>query len=306
MLLSKIKIATLSTLLFLSLAVSAQAEINVVTTIRPLHSIVSNIMQGVGTPKLLMRTTVSPHDFTLKPSNIRTLNQADIIFWIGPSLETRLAKSIRNAGKSVHVVELMKSPKIKTLDIRATEDAHDHGHNHNHDAADPHIWLNTQNAIAIASSVRIAMSKLDPNKEEIYTKNFNKFAARMAQIQESIRSKLKTVLKERFITYHDSVHYFEEEFGIDGHGAVAPSTEHRPGAKRISDLRKMIKAKNIACIFSQPYYNQKILQSIAKRSQAKIASLDTIGHSLKPGSKLYEDLMLNISNSIHNCLSRSD
>jgi zinc transport system substrate-binding protein len=300
---SKIKIATLSTLLFFSLPVGAQAEINVVTTIRPLHSIVSTIMQGVGTPKLLMRTTVSPHDFTLKPSNIRTLNQADIIFWIGPSLESRLAKSIRNAGTSVQVVELMKSPKIKTLEIRGTDGAHDHNHGHNHDAADPHIWLNTQNAIAIASSVRSAMSKLDSTKAEIYSKNFNKFAARMTQIQANIRSKLKTVLKERFITYHDSVHYFEQEFGLDGHGAITPSSEHRPGAKRISDLRKMIEAKKITCIFSQPYYNQKILHSIAKGSQTKIASLDTIGHSIKPGSDLYENLVLKISNSIHDCLS---
>jgi zinc transport system substrate-binding protein len=296
----KAKTTVLSTLFYLSVAAGAQAEINVVTTIRPLHSIVSNIMQGIGTPNLLMRSTVSPHDFTLKPSNIRTLNQADIIFWIGPSLETRLAKSIRNASKSARVVEILKSPNIKILEIRTTEDAHDH--DHNHDEADPHIWLNTQNAIAIASSVRSAMSELDPTKAGTYTKNFNEFVARMAQIQASISSNLKPVLKERFITYHDSAHYFEEEFGLDGRGAVTPSSEHRPGAKRISELRKLIKAKNITCIFSQPYNNQKILQSIAKRSQAKIATLDTIGHAMKPGPKLYEELMLNLSSSIHNCL----
>ena len=145
-----------TTAALLSLTVFAHAEVpEVVTSIKPLHSIASAVMEGVGTPQVLIDGASSPHGYALKPSQASLLQGADVVFWVGPELAPSLKKPIENMAKNAVTVELIEAPEIHQLDVRegATFDAHDHhhddggeedehaGHDHDHDhdhAADEH------------------------------------------------------------------------------------------------------------------------------------------------------------------------
>ncbi len=286
----KFNFFTLALLAGLLFASPAASELKVVTTIKPLHSIVSNIMLGAGEPVLLMRSAISPHDYKLKPSDIRTLHQANVIFWVGPALEHKLTKAIQQSSQAVEVVALMTSEKL-TLSKHI-----------GHEAADPHIWLSVKNARAIATIVQRTLSSADTGNAALYLRNLKKFEASLTILRQEISSGLSLVLNSPFIVHHDGLLYFEKEFGLNNQGAVLISSEHRPGAKRIATIRQLIKSQHIACVFGEPQYSQKLLKTITAHSAAKIGVIDLIGVKLTPGPDLYASLMRNLMTSFKSCL----
>ena len=77
----------------------AAAEIDVVASIKPVHSLVASVMEGVGEPILLVKGTGSEHSYSLRPSEARALEQAEVVFWVGETMETFLIKPLRGAGR---------------------------------------------------------------------------------------------------------------------------------------------------------------------------------------------------------------
>ena len=97
---------------------SAKAEVNVVTTIKPLHSLVSSVMKGVGEPSLIIEGTNNPHTFVFKPSHAKMLQEADLIFWVGEDIESFLVKPLGSIAKKAEKIELMEIKGIKKLKFR--------------------------------------------------------------------------------------------------------------------------------------------------------------------------------------------
>jgi zinc transport system substrate-binding protein len=119
----------------------ASAAPDVVVSIKPVHSLVASIMKGVGEPSLIVEGAASPHTYTLKPSNARALENADLIFWVGPGLEAFLEKPLEALPKDAKVVELEDADGLTKLPFRegGAFEGHDHGehaggdHSHGHD-----------------------------------------------------------------------------------------------------------------------------------------------------------------------------
>ena len=97
---------------------SARAELKVVTTIKPLHSLISNVMDGVGEPSLIIEGSTSPHSFVLKPSHAKMIEQADIIFWIGEDIETFMEKPLESIAKNAKKISFMELTSIEKLKFR--------------------------------------------------------------------------------------------------------------------------------------------------------------------------------------------
>ncbi|WP_411037105.1 zinc ABC transporter substrate-binding protein ZnuA [Shinella sp. BYT-45] len=135
----------LSTALLAAGASAAKAETpNVVVSIKPIHSLVAAVMQGVGEPGLIVEGGASPHTYSLKPSNAALLQDADVIFWVGHGLEAFLEKPLETLGSKATVVELEDAPGLEKLPFREGgpfeahthegEEGHDHAHEgHSHD-----------------------------------------------------------------------------------------------------------------------------------------------------------------------------
>lgn len=138
------RVALLGALIAIAPAAVAQAEIRVVASIKPVHSLVSGVMAGVGTPALIVEGAGSPHTYSLKPSQAREMQDADMIFWVGHTLEPFLEKPLDSLGGDARVVELMDTDGLTHLDIReggafeGHDHGDDHGHGHAHEKDDHH------------------------------------------------------------------------------------------------------------------------------------------------------------------------
>ena len=314
----------LSTLLFSGFSFNVFAEIKVVTTIQPLHSLISNVMGDTGKLNLILEGTASPHSFTLKPSHAKMLQNADVIFWIDKDLESFLEKPLKSIPKKAKVVHLMDLSSLEILKFREKniygghddhddhdkhghkEDKHDkhddhdkHGHAHAHGEFDVHIWLDPVNAKKIVEEVEHELSELDPKNAKIYKQNAKntqkKLDAMIVDINKSINKKAS------FVTFHDAYQYFEKRFGVESLGALTINTDVQPGAKQIAEIQDLVEDRKIKCIFSEPQFNPKLINMIAKNTGAKTGILDPLGSSYKPGKNLYFNLINDLYKNLNNC-----
>ena len=138
------KFLKLTITLFFTFAInfSANAEIKVVASIKPIHSLASYLMDGVGKPDLIVDGYNSPHGFALKPSHAKMLQNADLVFWVGEDLEAFLEKPLKSLAKKAEKIELMEIKGLKKLEFRERnifEDHDDHKeHGHKEDKHDDH------------------------------------------------------------------------------------------------------------------------------------------------------------------------
>ena len=296
-----------------------RAEIKVVTTIKPLHSLVANVMEGVGEPSLIIEGSTSPHSFTLKPSHAKLLEEADIIFWVGEGIETFMERPLESIVKNAEVVEFMEIESINKLKFREEsifEDHDDHdghdehddeheghddhdGHGHAHGEFDAHIWLDPMNAKEMVLEIAHELSHLDPANEDKY--NVNAKATNLA-LDEMINDISQNINKDaKFVVFHDAYQYFEERFGVRAAGALTLNTDVLPGAKQIDEIQDVIKDRGINCIFSEPQFNPKIISTIAQDTNIKTGVFDPLGANIDSDKSLYFKLINNLSEELKDC-----
>lgn len=308
---------------FFSFLNTAQGEIKVVTSIKPLHSLVSYVMDGVGSPGLIVDGNDSPHTFQFKPVNAKMIQEADIIFWIGRDLETFLEKPLETIGQKAKIISFLESKEIEKLKYRENnifqdlelddhdshddhgkkEDAHskktDEHDDPGHGEFDPHIWTDPLNAKIMVELITKHLSEVDSKNKPIYEKNREKILAELDTMVEEINK--ETNKNGSFIVFHDAYQYFEKRFEVKVAGALMINPEVLPGAKQLASIREEIKTKKINCIFSEPQFNPSIPQAIAQDTNIKISVMDPLGSNLDSGKDLYFKLIRNISASIKNC-----
>ena len=318
---------------------SLKAEIKVVVSIKPIHSLVSYIMDGVGTPDLIVDGYNSPHGFSLKPSHAKMLQEADMVVYVGEGIEEFLEKPLESISKNSVKFELMDQSGIKKLkfrernifgdhddhddhghgkkkkddhddhddhdehDKKAKKDDHDdHGHDdhgHGHGEFDPHIWLDPMNAKTIVKKVTNQLSKLDKENSAIYKANSKKALKELDQMIKEVKSDVNKDAK--VVVFHDAYQYFEKRFKVNIIGALTVNTDVLPGAEQLAEIREVIEHEKVTCVLSEPQFNPDIVETIAKDTNINMGVLDPLGATLTKGKTLYFDLIKNISTSIKNC-----
>jgi len=296
-----------------SLISSANSEVKVVTSIKPIHSLVSYVMDGIGKPDLIVDGYNSPHSFSLKPSHAKMLENADLVIWIGEDLEAFLEKPLDTIAKKAKNIEVKDLKGIQKLEFREKnifENHDDHkGHDdhkekddhkgHAHGKYDPHVWLDPINAKVIIKEITKQLVQLDSKNSSAYKSNSKKALMDIDKLTQNIKKDLNKDL--RFVVFHDAYQYFEKRFGIQVLGALTVNTDVMPGAEQLSEIREVIEHEKVNCLFSEPQFNPAIIESIAKDTNVKIGVLDPLGASLDKGKDLYFDLIKNISNSFKGC-----
>ena len=299
----------------LSLFSNAQAEIKVVASIKPIHSLVSYVMDGVGTPNILVDGSSSPHSFQLKPSHAKMLQDADIVFWIGEDLESFLETPLSSIATNAAKITLMELDDIELLKFREKHifDKHDdheehgeehaehedHHDEHNHGEFDIHFWLDPEIAKVMVKSIARELSDIDVANKSIYKANALKAIGELDELIEA--TKLKINKDASYVVFHDAYQYFEQRFGIEVLGALSVNPEILPGAKQLAEIREVIEHENVKCIFSEPQFNPSIAKTIAADMDVKAAVLDPLGAELEPGKDLYFDLIGDMASSFESC-----
>ena len=204
----------------------------VVTSIKPIHSLVAAIMQGVGTPELIVGGAASPHTYSLKPSNARTLQNAKVIFWVGPGLEAFLQKPLESLGSDASIAELDDAPGLTKLKFREggafephddgdEAEAHDHDHaeaaghddhDHAHGEFDTHLWLDPVNAKAMAAEIITTLVAADPANALTYQANAKTLDDKLDALDNELAATVAPVKDKPFIVFHDAYQYFEHRY----------------------------------------------------------------------------------------------
>lgn len=288
---------------------SLNAEVKVVTTIKPIHSLVAGVMDGLGSPSLIVDGSNSPHNFSLKPSHAKMIEDAEIIFWVGEDLETFMIKpleSIANNATKVSFMDLDNITKLKfkeenILEVEGYDDDHDDDDHDKHADGefDAHIWLDPKNAIEIVNEIAKTLSLKDPNNKNVYYSNAEKLNHSLNELIKKINLSINK--DARFIVFHDAYQYFEKRFDVSSAGALILNEEALPSAKKVSEIHKIIKKQNINCIISEPQFNPNIIKSIAQDSSILTRSFDPLGSSFDTNKNLYFEMILSLSNSLKDC-----
>lgn len=289
-------------------------ELNVVATIKPIHSIAASVMAGVGEPRLLIDGTASPHTFTLKPSDAKALSAARVVFRVSDGLEPFMIKVARSLPKSAKVVTLEKVPGLTLLEIRSggtfDDDDHTHGksgkhsHSHDHDknAIDGHLYLDPANAILIATHMAEVLSKADPASAERLKANAEAFGRDMRALMAELEARTKPLADRPFIVFHDAYQYFERRFGLEAAGSVTVSPDIAPSARRLSALRRKISALKAVCVFSEPQFEPRLVATITEKTNARRGVLDPLGVAIPAGVAHYPTLLRNLAADLEACL----
>ena len=321
---------------FLTLFTSANAEIKVVASIKPIHSLASYLMDGVAKPDLIVDGYASPHGFAMKPSHAKMLQDADIVFWVGEDLENFLEKPLDSIAAKAEKIELLEVKGLVKLKFRERnifddhDDHDDHGHKkkddhddhdhddhakkedghddhddhdghegHHHGEFDPHIWLDPINAKVILFEMSKHLIENDPTNETTYRANLGKAYKEIDKLTNDVTTELNESTAS--IVFHDAYQYFEKRFSVNILGAFTVNTDVLPGAEQLSEIREVIEHEKVACVFSEPQFNPDIIQAVAKDMNIKTGIVDPLGATLTPGKDLYFDLIKNMSKSFKGC-----
>ncbi len=291
-------------IILLWLPSTASAQARVVASILPVHALVAAVMDGVAEPELLIRGSASPHDYALRPSDVRALNDADVVFWIGPALEAFLERPLANS--SATSVPLMETPGLSLLPIRegGLWETDDHGHDHGHHGDfDAHLWLDPRRGTLLAERIAAVLSELDPANQIRYQRNTSLLQERLTLLEGELEDLLAPVKSLPYIVFHDAYQYFERRFGTTAVGSITLNPERSPGARRISEIRARITDGGVRCVFREPQFEPALVNILLEGTDARGGVLDPLGAELTRGPETYPALLRNLAESLQDCLS---
>lgn len=303
-------------------------EPKVVVTLKPVHSLVAQVMEGVGTPALVVDGAASPHTFTLKPSGAKAINEAGVFIRVSEAVEPFTRKIVAALPKSVALVSLSDVAGMKLLDQRhggafeehahddekghddhADKDGdHDKGGKHaehdddDHEAKDGHIWLDPANAKTIVEAVTKVLAETYPDHADKLKANSAAVLAKLDALTAEIETLVAPVKDKPFIVFHDATQYFENRFGLAAAGSITVSPDVQPSAKRLTAVRKKIGSLDAVCVFTEPGFQPKLVAAVTEGTKARSGTLDAEGQMLTPGKDLYGELMLGLARNIRTCL----
>lgn len=285
----RLRVLLASLLLF---PASLLAQPRVVVTILPIHSITAALMQDVGKPELLIPATSTPHHFTLRPSQRKSLEHAELIIWVGAPLEGFMPRILKSLPEEVDVLTLLES----------SEPGEQIPHEHSN-YQDPHIWLDPVRAIHLSERIRDALVAIDPEHSTQYRQNAMTLRSELEKLDAQLSTSLSEVRSQPFIVFHNAYGYLVDRYGLNQVGSVTLDEHHQPGGKHLQSLRKQIVSENVRCLFTEPQFTPAVVENLVSGTSTRTATLDPIGVDHAPGPGAYFKMMNALGHVLAQCLS---
>lgn len=279
----------------------------VVATIKPIHALVSGVMGETGEAVLLLRGANSPHHFELKPSQMRGLQRADVIFYVDDELEVFLRGAFRTLSARTKRVALARQRGIKLLSRRARSDPHDDHddhdhHHHDHGDEDMHIWLGPENARQMVKQIAEKLSEVYPQHRAAYAANARRLIKKIDDLDKELKTRLSAVRGKPFIVLHDAYQYFERAYGLKSVGSIMSVSANLPSPRRIKEARARLRRLNVGCVLREPQFSDRFIQAVIEGSSVKIGVLDPLGARLAAGEDMYFTLLRDLAENLERCL----
>ena len=314
--------------------VFATETTGVISTIQPINSLVSAVIGNTGKSITIIPSEQSPHDFKLKPSDVKVLQNGNIIFYVSNHLESSITKVLKNLPKNIKLINLMEESGVNHLAIRDNDawERHDHHGHDDHDDHDKHgkkhddhddhdkhgkkhddhddhekeddvhIWLSPDNAIKIVQKVNKVLSLYFPENSKIYNDNTTKFIDKIRNLKMELVKELSPIKNKPYIVFHDAYQYFEKTFELNAVGSVALEGDIASSPKQISIIKDKIVKSKASCVFQEPQFDSKLVKIVVEGTDAKIGTLDPLGVNISENKDFYLQLLTNMTKSLKECL----
>ncbi|MFB4359693.1 zinc ABC transporter substrate-binding protein ZnuA [Pantoea sp. BS_8] len=302
---------TLAALAFAT-AVALPAHANVVASIKPVGFIASAIADGVTPVEVLLPDGASEHDYALRPSDVKRLQNADLVVWVGPEMEAFMTKSAAALPEKKNL-EIVQIPGVKTMLLRGDEDddhddheaaEHDHDaeHHHHHGEFNMHLWMSPEIAQKTAVAIHEKLLELMPQDKAKLDANLQHFEAELADTDKRIISQLAPVKDKGYFVFHDAYTYFEKHYGLSPTGHFTVNPEIQPGAQRLHQIRTQLVEKKAVCVFAEPQFRPAVIDAVARGTQVRKGTLDPLGTDISLGKDSYVKFLSQLSSQYETCL----
>ena len=285
---------------------------DIVVTIKPLHSLVTGVVGNTAKTHLIVSGNQSPHGFKFKPSQMKLLNNAAVVFYIGDTFETFIEKAFDVIPSNVVKVPVAEKARLKMLPFREggpweedKHEGHDHGHEGHNDegSGDMHVWLDPNNAVKMIKAITRQLSKIYPENRDTYKTNARNYVNKIIAMDSELSAVLSSSKKTPFIVFHDAYQYFEKHYGLNGVGSITFDPHDFPSPKRLKEIRSKLNETSAACVFSEPQFSDRLVRTVIKGTSAKTALIDPLGSNIKDGPNLYFELLSGMAVSFKRCLN---
>ncbi|MDB5995397.1 MAG: zinc transporter substrate-binding protein [Pseudomonas sp.] len=284
---------------------SAQAEVKVLTSIKPLQLIAAAVQDGVAIPEVLLPPGASPHNYALRPSDVRKVQSVDLVYWIGPDMEGFLPRVLN--GRTLPSVAVQDLPGLKLR--RFAEDSHshaeeadEHDHDHRPGSLDAHLWLSPVNARVIAAKMANDLSEADPANAPRYQSNLKAFDERLDALDLRLKSRLAGIADKPYFVFHEAFDYFEDAYGLKHTGVFSVAAEVQPGAQHVAAMRTRLQEVGKTCVFSEPPLRPRLAETLVAGLPVKLAELDALGGYTPATAQGYEQVLEKLGNDLAGCL----
>jgi zinc transport system substrate-binding protein len=288
---------------------SAQAEVRVLTSIKPLQLIAAAVQDGVGSPEVLLPPGASPHHYALRPSDVRRVQEFDLLYWIGPDMEGFLPRVLKSRTLPVVAVQSLPGLHLRHFGSDSAsheadpEEGHDeHDHDHRPGSLDAHLWLSSVNARVIAAKMAADLSAADPANAARYDSNAKTFNARLDALDARIKGRVAGIAGKPYFVFHEAFDYFEDAYGLKHAGVFSVAAEVQPGAQHVAAMRARLTEVGKTCVFSEPPLRPRLAETLTAGLPAKLAELDALGGETPVTATGYELLLNKLGDDLVGCL----
>ncbi|OOV97112.1 zinc ABC transporter substrate-binding protein ZnuA [Pseudomonas sp. MF4836] len=284
---------------------AAQAEVQVLTSIKPLQLIAAAVQDGVAVPEVLLPPGASPHNYALRPSDVRKVQSVDLLYWIGPDMEGFLPRVLKS--RTLPSVALQDIPGLKLRRFAEdshshAEDADEHDHDHRPGSLDAHLWLSPVNARVIAARMAADLSAADPANAARYQSNLSAFEGRLDALDARLKQRLAGIAGKPYFVFHEAFDYFEDAYGLKHTGVFSVAAEVQPGAQHVAAMRTRLQEVGKTCVFSEPPLRPRLAETLIAGLPVKLAELDALGGYTPATAQGYEQVLEKLGNDLAGCL----
>jgi zinc transport system substrate-binding protein len=292
-----------------ALAVSSAHSLELTATVAPIASLVEQV---AGQPvQILIPASESPHYFNMRMSQRALIEQSDLVFWVGESLETPMAEALSKMPNAVSLTdqdtELHGEHDHEAHDHEAHDhEAHDHeGHDHEahdheaHDHDDSHPWLSIEESEHLLNIIAAELSRIDSANQGEYETRAQQAIERLDALEAGLKSATAPMKSVPYWVMHDAYRPFEADMGIRRTGVIQANVNVKPTAKELANLRQQVQGGG--CIFNEPQMDARWIDLVAKESNVSVHTLDPLGTELASGPELHTQLLESIAASFAAC-----
>jgi zinc transport system substrate-binding protein len=266
-----------------------RADVNIVTTIKPLQMIAEAVVQEYGSVSSIVDPQQSPHHFNVLPSDRVNLARADMVVWIGPLFETRISdffEQVDFKAKTITVIDILG------LQLHGVGDGQ----------IDAHVWLNSSNAVRIAKAIAEQAAEMDPVNEASYHQNLRKFISQIESTNRQIAQKFQAPSATNYAVYHNAYQYFEKQFGLQHEMVILLDPEVQPGIREIIELRRQVKRQQPSCLLVEFDSSSDLVSTVLNGHELKQITVDLLGSNVNPRGNVYSEYIATLADDFYQCL----